>query len=99
VSLSERSGSADRAADRAACPNYWGRAESSPHRSVVIGPERVPRSLARRTVKVVRVDPLPSYQVKQHWHERYVGDLPHVATQRDITAGLALTRGRRSVVI
>jgi DNA-binding transcriptional LysR family regulator len=43
---------------------------------LVIVPERVAEILSRENrVKVVACPiALPSYQVKQHWHERYVGD-------------------------
>ncbi len=43
---------------------------------LVIVPERVAEILSRENrVKVVPCPiALPSYQVKQHWHERYVGD-------------------------
>jgi DNA-binding transcriptional LysR family regulator len=43
---------------------------------LVIVPERVAEILSRENrVKVIACPiALPSYQVKQHWHERYVGD-------------------------
>ena len=47
---------------------------------LVIVPERVAEILSRENrVKVVAYPiALPSYQVKQHWHERYVGDPANV---------------------
>jgi DNA-binding transcriptional LysR family regulator len=47
---------------------------------LVIVPERVAEILSRENrVKVVACPiALPSYQVKQHWHERYVGDPANV---------------------